>query len=330
MLPLLAGTNGANVNLGAFDAPSLRGIYDRFALNRLSGNTSHETLEFFNDPVGRLQPPFQNTPPSEFPFDFDLGYSEDSAFAAGFMFFRVVYRTGPVDIFQMLGEASTGTSGATGRQVTLNTAAFAEDRAPRTRALLDALEHADATGAVELAGDLTRVRRGWGRFLRARRDIAYDAEAEAYAIGDRLVDREELVDWVVRGEAVATLTARLPDQFALGIHRQPLLAIAKDVRGATGDPGLPFGSRFDPRPTIQAKGIDVRAGAAIFLDGERVDGEVHCVDGTFTSEFCSSELVDIELFAPIDRGLHLIQVQNPQGPFSNELPICIDSVAYCR
>ena len=316
--------------LGAFEAPSLLGIHDRFALNRLSGTTTHEVLELFNDPVGLLQPPFQDTPPSEFPFDWNLGYTEGSVFAAGFMFFRVVHSVGPVDIFQMLGETSTGTSGATGRQVTLNVDALSPDRESGTRALLEALERADASGAIELAGDLTRRRRGWSRFFAPRRDLAYDADRDAYTTGGRIVDREKLLESARRGETVATLTAHLPREFARGEHRQPLLALAREVRGATGDPGLPFQNRFNTAPIIRARGIDVRAGASVFVDGVRVDGEVRCVDGSFSPEFCSSEIIDIQIFAAFERGLRLLQIQNPQGPFSNELPICVDKVASCR
>ena len=29
-------------------------------------------------------------------------------------------------------------------------------------------------------------------------------------------------------------------------------------------------------------------------------------------------------------GLRLLQVQNPHGPLSNELPVCVGAVAFCK
>jgi hypothetical protein len=126
-LPLGTGTNAVG---GAFDAPGLRGLADRHMQGSLGANSSHDILLFMNDPHG-LAFPFQFTPPSEFPYDPAVGKNERSTFAVGFQFFRLTYNVAPVDIFQMLEESSTGTSGATGRQITLDAATLAS--AERTR-----------------------------------------------------------------------------------------------------------------------------------------------------------------------------------------------------
>jgi hypothetical protein len=41
--------------------------------------------------------------------------------------------------------------------------------------------------------------------------------------------------------------------------------------------------------------------------------------------------VQITLSAtPTPDGLHLLQVQNPDGPLSNEMPICVGAVSGCQ
>ena len=72
-----------------------------------------------------------------------------TTFAAAFLVFEPTYGVRPLDLFQMFEEASTGFSGALGRQVTLNTATAAQ---AAVQALLTALEGADARGVVNLRG----------------------------------------------------------------------------------------------------------------------------------------------------------------------------------
>jgi hypothetical protein len=78
------------------------------------------------------------------------------------------------------------------------------------------------------------------------------------------------------------------------------------------------------------RGIDVAAEASLLVDGQAVEGEVACLDGAFSPAYCSSERVEIRLAAPpAAPGLHLLQVQNPAGPQSNELPICVEPLEAC-
>ena len=46
--------------------------------------------------------------------------------------------------------------------------------------------------------------------------------------------------------------------------------------------------------------------------------------------FCVNGPVSIDLDATPAAGLHLVQVQNPAGPISNELPICVGAAANCN
>jgi hypothetical protein len=66
------------------------------------------------------------------------------------------------------------------------------------------------------------------------------------------------------------------------------------------------------------------------VDGTVVSGSVACVSGSFTP-FCDTEVVSITLTStPTPDGLHLLQVQNPDGPLSNEMPICVGVVSGCQ
>lgn len=71
------------------------------------------------------------------------------------------------------------------------------------------------------------------------------------------------------------------------------------------------------------RGIAVHEQAKLFLDGQPVAGVLSCEGGAFTP-YCATELVRIELaVVPTIEGLYLLQVQNPAGPLSNELPMCV-------
>ena len=84
-------------------------------------------------------------------------------------------------------------------------------------------------------------------------------------------------------------------------------------------------------PGLKARGIDVRAAASVFLNGEKVDASISCSGGSFAPDFCDSEEIEVTLQSPPTKpGLHLLQVQNPEGPLSNELPICVGPLRYCR
>jgi YVTN family beta-propeller protein len=312
-LPLASGHDGS---LGGFDAPSLRGLTDRFVQFSLGTNAAEEVLRFARAPTPPLAP-------SEVPWDPARGMDELTTFAVAFLLFRITANVGPLDIFQMWEEASTGSSGATGRQVTLTPDSLDAESAAATGALLDALEAAARRGVVELRGQAAEP----ALPRPAPRSLRYRPAADRYALGDAELSRGQLEAEVRAGELVATLTAQLPARFAEGVQRQPLLALATRGFGPTGDPPLPF---LVDAPVATLKGIDVQPGAAVLLDGQPVPAGLACLDGDYASGFCSSQLVEVSLAELPSAGLHLLQVQNPQGPLSNELPICVGSVAACR
>jgi hypothetical protein len=224
----------------------------------------------------------------------------------------------------MLEEASTGTSGATGRQITLDARSLAEDAQAATLALLTELEAADRRGVVQLAGEAIRLHP-------ARRlgpsAVTYLAERDVYLVGVDELPRQALLEAASTGAQSLTLTGRLPRHFGEGVHRQPLLAVATQGPGPTGDPALPLLPDANP---MLLRGIDIAAGATLLVDGTLAAGEIRCLDADFAPKFCASQYVEVRLDAPpTDPGLHLLQVQNPDGPLSNELPICVGPAPYC-
>ena len=97
--------------------------------------------------------------------------------------------------------------------------------------------------------------------------------------------------------------------------------------GATGDPALPV---LASARSFQLRGIDIEAKARIHVDGAPAPGAVRCVGGDY-APYCSSERVEIRLDDPPRApGLHLVQVQNPDGPLSDELPVCVPPLERCR
>lgn len=302
-LPLGASTNSATLN--GFDAPTLRGLTDRSLQFSLGVTAAEEILSFAtagNEPG--------------FVWDPNVGYREQSTFGSAFFVFDPVYGVRPQHIFQMTEEASTGTSGATGRQFTLNTATA---NRPETLALMSALEAADARGAVNL--------RGIGR--RNNATIVLSFNGTSYVSGSGL----SLSPAALRGEAAsgvtfATLTAHL--RSAVGTTPQPLLSTAGNPNqvSAIGDPPLPVFSASGNPPAFSVIGAGVSQTAALFVDGARVAGTLSCGAGA-TGGLCNPGSVSIDLAANPGLGLHLLQVQNPAGLFSNELPICAGSAADC-
>jgi YVTN family beta-propeller protein len=321
-LPLGVSTNGSNPVVGAFDAPGLRGLTDRYVQQSLGGNSSEEMLLFMNAPYG-LEPPFDGMPPSAFPYDPEIGYDEASTFAVGFLFFQVDMGVDDAThLFQMAEEASTGSSGATGRQVLLDAATLAEREHEETRALLTQLEEAAARGVVVLAGESSAA-------AGDPAPVRYVPERSVYRVNGSELARDALLESARTGARRVLLTARLPQRFSPeAIQRQPLLATARPGIGPTGDPPLPV---LASARRFELQGIDVEEQARIFVDGRPVPGRVRCVGGKFEPRYCSSERIEVLLEAtPTEPGLRLVQVQNPQGPLSDELPVCVPPIERCK
>jgi YVTN family beta-propeller protein len=306
-LPLGVSTN--SVAVGGFEAPTMRGMTDRFL--QFSGGffAPQEVL----DAVAGL---------SGFgviPWNPNVGLDELTIFSAAFIAFQPVYNVFPGPMFEMFEEASTGQSGAIGRQVSLNPRTTDGSHVAATTTRLTGLEAADGRGVVNLRG--TGVRGG------APMTLSYRSDLSAYT-GDGALSltQAQLVAEAQAGITEITLTAQLRENVGKDEFLEPLIATSTTGNGATGDPPLPVLPAGNP---MTLSGVTVRSDAVVLVDGQPVAATLTCQSGTFAPIYCSSNVVRITLTTVPPTGTHLLQLQNPKGALSNELPFCVSPVANC-
>lgn len=302
-LPLGVSTN--SIVVGGFEAPTLRGMTDRF-VHFSSAFTSPQEILDVVAAVGGAN--------GVIPWNPAQGLDELVVFSAGFVAFQPAYNVFPDDMFQMFEEASTGFSGATGRQLTLSPATAT---LPDTVDVMTALEDADLRGVVNLRA--TGLRGGASLLLSFRSSGTYQS-------GSLVLTPAQLRAEAAAGTLLMTLTAHLRSAVGDPAIPQPLIAPSTAGAGPTGDPDLPVLPGDDP---MTLAGIDVFSGAGVLVDGAPVGATLTCVGGSF-APFCSSRVIRIDLAViPSPNGTHLLQIQNPSGLLSNELPVCVGPVAGC-
>ena len=322
-LPLGTATNSAVV--GQFDAPTMRGMTDRFVQFSAGITAPQEVLSAAN--AGQL-----GGSPLETPIRWDpaRGFREITTFGVAFGVFEPVYNVRPLDIFQMFEEASTGFSGAQARQVALNTRALGPALRDTTETLLAALELADFRGLVNLQVSALYDPVGTGSFA----PVLLSFKGGIYSASGFALTPEALLTAGEEGRLIGTATAQLRSGFVATGGPQPLLApLGTGSNGVTGDPPLPVvaaGNANNPPPmTLQGRRISVLAVALV--DGQPVSAGISCNEGIFDT-FCveGSVTIDLGVGIGLTRGLHLLQVQNPAGPLSNELPFCVGNAGDCN
>jgi YVTN family beta-propeller protein len=311
-LPLGVVTNSG---LGGFEAPTMRGMTDRFVQFSL-GITS--TLELLENPGVTISAPIQ--------WNATQGFREITTFASAFLIFTAAYNTQPLHTFQMFEEASTGHGGAVARQVMLNARTTGAGLIAATDAQLATLEEADRRGLVNLQGRGTRD--GAPFAVSFRSDDTYQN-----GNGSVSLTRAQLVAEAQAGTLGLALTGWLRSGWGGANGRQPLLApVGTGSNNVTGDPPLPVIPATAPSdpPAFDLVGRDVRSSAVVFLDGAPAAGAtLSCSAGT-SGDFCTDGIVSVDLPSKPANGLHLLQVLNPTGPISNELPFCVGAGTGCR
>lgn len=207
-------------------------------------------------------------------------------------------------VWNMVLEGSTGFSGAFARQVTLNRQS---SHAPLTRDLLDALEQSASEGAVVLQGE--------GVFLEGAKAtpvaLQFDARAKSaiYVARDgrrQSFTRAKLLSLAGDGGFVGTFTARLGAKADVD-HPQPALWMLGPIQKQRGRQEFPI--LFAGSTSMKVSGRHIDKGANLIVDGRRVPGSV-------TLE--NAETVVVKLSSLPPTGMHLLQVQNVDGLFSND------------
>jgi hypothetical protein len=328
-LPLGTSTNSETLN--GFDAPTMRGMTDRFLQFSLGISNAEELLVFANP---GLNIPANVFPPNglvvdaiEAPIQWDeaVGFEEVTTFAAAFAIFQPTYGVRPLDMFQMFEEASTGHSGALGRQVTVSAATTAGCPVCDVEDILDDLEGADEDLLVNL--------RGAGRFFGTARTVSFDATAGLAGLyrflpGAGTRTRSALIADAQAGNLTVTLTGHLREHVSEDVS-QPLIApIGAQCdadNGGSGDPTIPGGN------TITIESAHVDANDVVLLNGQPTAATIQLLG---TPDVCDTqggpqpdapdevtpEQIQISNI-PRTGGTDLLQIQSTEGLLSNELPL---------
>jgi len=332
-LPLTTGTNSSVV--GFFDAPTARGMWDRFLLFSNGVLSSEEYLTLAQDCANGIEPPsklfdlvtgdpcnitsplFALMPDGLFPsgehvFDPAEGFTERGAFVATFeAVFALAYGVPAKNIWEMQVEMGTGFAGLVGRQIELRP----DDANPAgTLAQMAQLEQAAAEGKVVAIARTAELP-----------ELRFDAANARWAnLAGRLhFTSAELRALAQSKGAVFTLTAAPPAGITGGgPDRQPLLDIDPDVRAAemalsTGQaPGIPKPAPNAPA-TFRVGAKYLEPGARVFVNGAL------CSACSWQPAFAVSgdPAADVSVPQGFAAGMNVLQLQNPGGWVSNELPV---------
>jgi hypothetical protein len=257
---------------------------------------------------------------TDVPWSVAVGYDELTVWAVAFGSasqpgaFRNAYNVGPFPIFQMIEEMSNGQSGALGRQLTLNLRSTTGDALADTESLLAVFETADLDGLVNLRG--SGLRNGGNVTLSFRSDGTYQG-------GGLVLTRAQLLAEAAAGTTTLTLVAHQRSGVSAATVQPTIWVPAVGDPVLNGRPNLPLFTSTDPgQITLQAR--NVQPGATALIDGVPVglDAAITCASGTLPN--CNTTAIRVNLAdsPPLeDPGLHLLQLQNPGGLLTNELPV---------
>ena len=299
--------NGTNTTSGGLDAPTFRGIPDRWLHTPQGRPNVFAVLSLTSE---------RTTP---IPFDADKGFDELAMWTIGFgteefPSFNRFGGFGPFAVWQMFLEGNMGFSGAFGRQLTLHQAATAADQIESTEILLDALESAANDASILLLGEGVRIDGN-----RAAPVLLEFVDGAYLDSTGSVESRQELLAQAASGELILSLTGR----------------VGPNVGFEHGQPGIWTGPDFDRQfkhliPTlpennpIQLFGRHVAPNSNVLIDGRRVEATVSCTQAGDTLPNCRDESIDIQLDqVPQSPGMHLLQVQTPGGLQSNEFPVFV-------
>ena len=304
-LPFGAGT--ASIIVGGFEAPTMRGITDRYLLFSAGVTNVRDTLQAV-----------ANAGATEVPWSPAVGFDELTVWAVAFgtpaqpVAFRSAYNVGGFNMFQMIEEMSNGQSGALGRQVTLNLRSTSAGELAATQAVLAALEAADLRAVANLQG--RGVRNGAAVQLSFRSDGTYQG-------GGLVLTRAQLIAEAAAGTTTLTLTGGQRSTVNAGTV-QPSVWVPAVGSITAGRPNLPQFTSANPGNIPFLQGRNIQPNAKVLIDGVPVtlDAAITCASGTLPA--CATTAIRLDLAAsPAVAGLHMLQIQNPDGLLTNELPV---------
>ena len=261
------------------DAPTWRGAYDRFLIL----------------PQGRL---------NIIDFDFYRRVAEKGNDEREIWRFSWGGREAFDPVWDMVLEGSVGFSGSFARQLTLNEATadskFADD-------LLAALETSAKEGAIVLQADGVFVRNESGRRETLQFDVnRSDGLYVSIRNPSKSYTRARLTRLASKGRFVGTFTGRH------GAHDdidapQPALWTEGPIQEQRGKQEFPRISEANLTMAMSGRHIDQTA--QLVVNGRQAAGTINLE---------SNERVVVSLASPPAPGLNFLQVQNPDGRFSND------------
>jgi hypothetical protein len=242
--------------------------------------------------------------------------TERGSFLATFEgLFALVYGTRGDKIWQFQMEIGTGLPGLAGRQISIEPENADDPDVHHALALVE--EYARQ-------GRIAAVATGYGIG-----ELRFDPATEGWS-GPTGFALQSLTALAANSGETITVTADLPENISIGgPDRQPLLDVDPDERAAevTGDaPTL-------PRPW-ENEASTFRLGAEYVDPAAKVlvNGDL-CETCSFTPAITpgiGANAIDMTVDPGLPRGVHVVQVLNPNGWASNEMPMCVTNVAFDR
>jgi YVTN family beta-propeller protein len=284
----MPGLVSTNTPGTGMDAPTWRGAYDRFLIL----------------PQGRL---------NIIDFDFYARVAERGIPERAVWQFSWAGRRRFDPVWNMVLEGSTGFSGSLGRQVTLNTATSTDEQA---HDLLNALEQSASEDAVILEVDGVLIDDPASQALTLQFDTDFNGGVYVSKGDDsRSFARKELFALAANRKFVGTFTARHGANADVE-HPQPAIWTRGPIERQRGRQAFPV--LYSGKESMSISGRHIHDNAHVIVDGRRAEGTVHRDD---------EEKVEIHLASLPDAGMHLLQLQNPNGLFSNDFIFHVTSNA---
>jgi hypothetical protein len=295
-MPLWTSTNTPGFN--GMDAPTWRGAYDRWMIL----------------PQGRLNL-----------IDFAFYEAETQVGTPEDQVWNLSWGRRPAfdPVWNMVLEGSTGFSGSFARQVTLSQSTAG---AALTQDLFDALELSASEKGIVLQGEGVFIN-GSGVTQRTALEYALGGKY-VQVVGQAMVfTRAELFARAAIGEFVGTFTGRLGQNVDFLDSPQPTIWCQGPIH-TQGRQQFPTMASSTATVLISARHVVDEA--HILVDGRQVPGSITIQDATHQPRASFDKYITVQLNHLPTVGMHLLQVQNPDGLFSNDFIFYVEDIPIRR